>query len=606
MAQLAHDWHTDVRHARSGRQVLRPIKAHADWIWSLAFSPDESTLASGSRDGTIGIWDPKTGNRALKALSGHTHSVHSVTFAPNSSFLISGSEDHTIRVWNVLNGQPIGGPVQTGATVLSVAISPDGEKIAGACNDMLIRVFQATTHAFLFQCAGHQDAVLSVAFSPDGLLLATGSHDHTIRLWDGATGRSVGDVLQGHTYSVRSVAFSPDGRHVASASFDSTIRLWDVTTGVQIGSPLSGFSSWAWAVAFTPDGFFHVSGSNDGSIKVWDIRKLIQSVKVRNQPEAKITSTTRLAEIASCLVSRGCEDMYNSIDWTTVPNHPHEKGGLGDIYRCRLTSGDEVAIKIIRLYESGDDKNKKALKHIAHELYVWSKCRHVNVQRLCGFSTFRGQLAIVTPWEHNGSLPRYLDRYPEADRWQISIDIAAGMVYLHTLQVIHGDLKGANVLISMQGVARVADFGNAGLHRYTLKFESTSNPSALSTRWTAPELFSTAKYSFAADVYALGMTILETITGKLPWYGKTELSVIRFVAVERAIPERPLDIIPENSYHGDSLWILLKRCWEFEPESRPSVRDVKSTLREITIYGLQAETLVPSVGYLYDIHSSLS
>ena len=73
---------------------------------------------------------------------------------------------------------------------------------------------------------GHTTSVLGVALSPDGHRIASGSADNTVRLWNADTGQQIGDPLTGHTGPVRSVAFSPDGHRIASASADKTVRLW--------------------------------------------------------------------------------------------------------------------------------------------------------------------------------------------------------------------------------------------------------------------------------------------------------------------------------------------------------------------------------------------
>jgi hypothetical protein len=93
---------------------------------------------------------------------------------------------------------------------------------------------------------GHTTTVVGVAFSPDGTRIATASADRTVRLWDAATGKQIGQPLTGHTDQVYGVAFSPDGTRIASASADRTVRLWDTATGKQIGQPLHGHTNALW------------------------------------------------------------------------------------------------------------------------------------------------------------------------------------------------------------------------------------------------------------------------------------------------------------------------------------------------------------------------
>ncbi|MBI3248818.1 MAG: WD40 repeat domain-containing protein [Deltaproteobacteria bacterium] len=256
---------------------------HTNTVTSVAFSPDGTTLASGSDDHSIRLWDVARGQpRAV--LQGHIGRVMSVAFSPDGTTLASGSDDHSIRLWDVARGQPRA--VLQGHTdwVQSVAFSPDGTTLASGSDDHTVWLWDVARGQPRAVLQGHIGRVTSVAFSPDGTTLASGSWDHTILLWGVARGQERA-VLQGHTNTVTSVAFSPDGTTLASGS-GSTIRLWDVAWG-QERAVLQGHTGTVWSVAFSPDGTTLASGSTDHTVRLWEALDLRRWTSV---PLTQLTS----------------------------------------------------------------------------------------------------------------------------------------------------------------------------------------------------------------------------------------------------------------------------------------------------------------------------
>ncbi|MBW4446485.1 MAG: CHAT domain-containing protein [Spirirestis rafaelensis WJT71-NPBG6] len=239
------------------------LTGHSEWVNSVAFSPDGKTLASGSGDKTIKLWDVATG-KLSQTLTGDRNLVFSVAFSPDGKTLASGSEDKTIKLWDVATGKLSQTLTGHRNVVISVAFSPDGKTLASGSEDKTIKLWDVATGKLSQTLTGH-----SVAFSPDGKALASGSEDKTIKLWDVATGK-LSQTLSGHSESVNSVAFSPDGKTLASGSWDKTIKLWDVATG-KLSQTLTGHSEYVRSVAFSPDGKTLASGSEGNTIKLWDV-----------------------------------------------------------------------------------------------------------------------------------------------------------------------------------------------------------------------------------------------------------------------------------------------------------------------------------------------
>jgi len=208
-------------------------------------------------------------HRELMTLKGHGDSVLSVAFSPDGKRLATGSHDRTAKLWDAATGQELTTLKGHGITVTSVAFSPDGKRLATGSLDRTARLWDAATGQELIILKGHGDSVLSVAFSPDGKRLATGSADRTVRLWDAATGRELA-TFKGHEDRVPSVAFSPDGKRLATGSRDRTVRLWDVATGRELAT-LKGHAEGVLSASFSPDGKRLATGSWDHTIKLWDV-----------------------------------------------------------------------------------------------------------------------------------------------------------------------------------------------------------------------------------------------------------------------------------------------------------------------------------------------
>ena len=247
---------------------IATLTGHSDYVPSITFSPDGRTLASGSHDKTIKLWDVHS-QREIATLTGHSDIVISVAFSPDGRTLASGSSDNTIKLWDVHSQREIATLTGHSDIVISVAFSPDGRTLASGSSDNTIKLWDVHSQREIATITGHSEFVISVAFSPDGRMSASGSPDNTIKLWDVPSQRQIATIT-GHSELVFSVAFSPDGRTLASGSSDNTIKLWDVHSQREIAT-ITGHSDDVISVAFSPDGRTLASGSRDKTIKLWDV-----------------------------------------------------------------------------------------------------------------------------------------------------------------------------------------------------------------------------------------------------------------------------------------------------------------------------------------------
>ncbi|CAE6438220.1 unnamed protein product [Rhizoctonia solani] len=148
---------------------------------------------------------------------------------------------------------------------------------------------------------------------------------------------------------------------------------------------------------------------------------------------------------------------------------------------------------------------------------------------------------------------------------------------------VHGDLKGANVLIAGDGTPMLADFGSSSLRDTTLQFTRTDTQPGYSLRWTAPEIIrGKSGNTTAGDVYLLGMTILEAFTTEVPFPKKSDTSLYGYIVINKKRPHRPREIIPERSVYGNILWSILMGCWSYEPQLRPNATTVWEALKPLT------------------------
>ena len=252
--------------------VLSIYRRHTGSVQSVAWSPNGTRIASGSKDKTVQVWDATNGDNSF-AYHGHPFAVLTVAWSPDGRRIASAGYDGAVEVWDAFTGRNVftyrG---HTGNAVTAVAWSPDGKRIASTSADGTVQVWDATNGGNGYTYRGHYQVVYAVAWSPDGKRIASGSWDSTVQVWDSMTGSNV-FTYRGHENGVSAVAWSPDGKYIVSGSQDKTVQVWDATSGGHIYTYLGHYNAslgFITAVAWSPDSRRIASGSGDNTVQVWD------------------------------------------------------------------------------------------------------------------------------------------------------------------------------------------------------------------------------------------------------------------------------------------------------------------------------------------------
>jgi len=256
-------------------------------------------------------------------------------------------------------------------------------------------------------------------------------------------------------------------------------------------------------------------------------------------------------------------------------------GGFSDIWMGEWSRGCSrqiVAVKVVRDVRSNADHFERLKMKLLREGKLWSQLDHPNITPFYGICFDIGPPSapcLVSPYFKNGNVAKYLEQNPNANRMKLVSQVVVGLKYLHGHNIIHGDIKASNVLVNDEHEAHIADFG---LSRILGESGFTTKSVGGTYRWMAPELLaprgeSIPQVSVASDVWAFGMTVLEILTGRLPFFQlKYQLAVIHFVAGGgRPTQERYPEI-------NDNIWSVLERCWHTDPIRRPSVESLALSL----------------------------
>jgi serine/threonine protein kinase len=255
---------------QNDRIALRAtLRGHTGPVMTLAFAPDGQTLATGSDDSTLRLWDVQTTHEKAR-LGAHDSAVLFVTFARSGKFFISGGADGTLRVWDAATHQEQEPLPHNSSNLRRAPLSPDGRTVALASSSQGVELWDLESRSFQKRLGEHLGTVQAMAFATDGGTLATGDARGIIRLWNPTSGEELANFA-GDALGIRALAFSPDSKTLASAGTgDKEVKLWDVSNQ-QLLATLAGNENGAPNLTFSPDGRLIAAGSRSGVVSIWEV-----------------------------------------------------------------------------------------------------------------------------------------------------------------------------------------------------------------------------------------------------------------------------------------------------------------------------------------------
>jgi platelet-activating factor acetylhydrolase IB subunit alpha len=299
------------------------LQSHRDPITCVAFHPIFSSLASGSEDYTIKIWDWELGELE-RTVKGHTKAVLDVDFGGPSggTLLASCSSDLTIKLWDpsdeYKNIRTLPGHDHSVSAVRFVpsgaAGSPSsGNLLVSASRDKSLRIWDVSTGYCVKTIRGHADWVRDVSPTFDGRFLLSAGNDQTARIWDASSGECKATLL-GHEHVIECCVFAPPASYghlatlaglkkpppasssaefVATGSRDKSIRIWDAR-GTLIKT-LLGHDNWVRGLVFHPGGKYLISVSDDKTLRCWDLSQEGKLVRTLDDAHGHFVSCIRWA-----------------------------------------------------------------------------------------------------------------------------------------------------------------------------------------------------------------------------------------------------------------------------------------------------------------------
>jgi WD40 repeat protein len=282
--------------AQTGRAVLDPI-AHGDEVLAAQFNPDGTRLVTVSAHDTAQVWNAQTGKPVTAPLS--QAKLKTAMFVHHGAWIATVDEDHRVRLWDAATGGSVASSFEVDEAVAELAFSDDGERMATADRDGVVRVRDVVSGALVVESVAH-GRIESMALTFDGACVVTRT-EAEVWVWGTRTRAPV--FHRREPRFTTDVAVSGDGKYVLIASEDHTARVWNTQTNQPVTGPLEHRKTIAFA-AFSANAAQIVTVSVDGVAWVWklptDTAEAIVLKHAASTTDAKLNAQgTRIVTVTS-------------------------------------------------------------------------------------------------------------------------------------------------------------------------------------------------------------------------------------------------------------------------------------------------------------------
>lgn len=265
------------------------------------------------------------------------------------------------------------------------------------------------------------------------------------------------------------------------------------------------------------------------------------------------------------------------------------QGSFGTVFLAlHAVTAELMAVKQVEMPSKAgstmDAKKNNMIEALKHEITLLKDLKHENIVRYLGSNSDETHLNIFLEYVAGGSVATMLTNYgslPEGLVSNFVRQILQGLNYLHSKDIIHRDIKGANILVDNKGTVKISDFGiskrveastllNPGPHKRGGPRVSLQG----SVFWMAPEVVRQTAYTKKADIWSLGCLIVEMMTGSHPHPNCTQLQAIFKIGASGSNADNAKPDLPEDA--SEAAREFLARTFELEHEKRPSAEELMS------------------------------